>query len=152
MTPASIRSQVVIERVAWVRRMLDGLRALPLDQPDVFVDDLRNPAAAESFLRRALEGLMDLGRHVIAKGFGEGVIEYKAMAHRLHQHGVLSSQGAALLTEMAGYRNRLTHMYGEVTHEELRHIGLNELTDIEKVVDEILAWLRANPDRLDQAL
>ncbi len=152
MTPASIRSQVVIERAAWVRSMLDDLRSLPLESLEEFAADRRNPAAAESFLRRALEGLMDLGRHVLAKGFGEGVVEYKAMADRLHQNGVLSVSGAALLTEMAGYRNRLTHFYGEVTHDELRAIGLSQLGDVEKVLDEILAWLRANPEKLDRAL
>ena len=55
-------------------------------------------------------------------------------------------------TEMAGYRNRLTHFYGDVTHEELRAIGLTQLGDVERVLDEILAWLRANPDKLDQTL
>lgn len=33
-------------------------------------------AAGESFLRRALEVLLDLGRHVLAKGFGRVVPEY----------------------------------------------------------------------------
>ena len=36
-----------------------------------------NAPAAESYLRRALEALMDLGRHILAKGFGRGVAEYK---------------------------------------------------------------------------
>jgi hypothetical protein len=28
-------------------------------------------------LRRSLEALMDLGRHIVAKGFGRGVTEYR---------------------------------------------------------------------------
>jgi uncharacterized protein YutE (UPF0331/DUF86 family) len=132
--------------------MLDALRNLPISSVDEFAADERNPAAAESFLRRALEGLLDLGRHILAKGFGEGVLEYKAMADRLLAHGVLSETSRTLLTQMAGYRNRLTHFYSEIADEELRTICDSELGDIEVLLEEILAWLRAHPERLDRAL
>jgi len=152
MTPRSIRTQVVLERVAWVRSMLDSLRNLPIHTTEEFAADERNSAAAESFLRRALEGLLDLGRHILAKGFGEGVIEYKKIADRLLAHRILSEEARTLLIQMAGYRNRLTHFYGDVTDEELRMICENELGDIELVLEEILAWLRAHPELLDESL
>ncbi len=152
MTPRAIRSQVVLERVSWVRGMLDSLRRLPVGSSEEFAADERNPAAAESFLRRALEGVMDLGRHLLAKGFGEGVPEYKEVALRLRAHGVLSEGSHSLLLRMAGYRNRLTHFYSEITSEELRTICENELGDVEMVLDEMLTWLRAHPDLLDTSL
>ena len=76
MTPGTIRGSIVGERVAWVRQMLDGLRQLPLDSIESFRQDPRNPAAAESYLRRAIEALLDLGRHILAKGFGVAAAEY----------------------------------------------------------------------------
>lgn len=69
MTPSPLRADIVADRVGWIRRMLEGLRSLPLQTPAAFEADARN-AAAESSLRRALEALLDLGRHVLAKGFG----------------------------------------------------------------------------------
>ena len=59
MTPGMIRAEVVLEKAAWIRRMLAELRRLPLANLEEFVADHRNPAAAESYLRRALEGLLD---------------------------------------------------------------------------------------------
>lgn len=70
MTPSSVRLVVVAERTAWIRRMVEGIRRLPLESLETFLEDPRNAAAAESYLRRALEGLLDLGRHILAKGFG----------------------------------------------------------------------------------
>ena len=55
-------------------------------------------------LRRSLEALLDLGRHILAKGFGVGVTEYKEIASELCRHGVLTEADAALLRTLAGYR------------------------------------------------
>lgn len=152
MTPGTIRAQVVLERIAWIRKMLDALRRLPVADLDAFVADERTPAAAESYLRRALEALFDLGRHVLAKGFGQGVVEYKAIADALSDAGVLSPSRRADLHAMAGYRNRLTHFYDEVATDELRRIITDRLADVEAVVDAILAWLRAHPELTDTSL
>ena len=45
--------------------------------------------AAESCLRRALEALLDVGRHILAGGFGRGVSEYGQIASGLLDAGVL---------------------------------------------------------------
>ena len=114
--------------------------------------DPRTTAAAESYLRRALEGLLDLGRHILAKGFGRGVAEYKSVAAALAEEGLLDSSDAAVLTRLAGYRNRMVHFYHEVSDEELRLICRDQLPDIERVLDALLTWLRSHPDRLDREL
>lgn len=64
MTPTKIRSAVVAERAAWIRKMVFAIQSLPLSSYAEFISDARNVAAAESYLRRALEALLDLGRHV----------------------------------------------------------------------------------------
>lgn len=92
MTPSPLRAKVVAERAAWIRQMLAGLRALPLGTYAAFEADPRNPAAAESYLRRALEALLDLGRHVLAKGFGRAVIEDKNVATGLAEVAVLDKR------------------------------------------------------------
>jgi len=152
VSPGTIKAKVVLEKVAWTRQMLDDLRRLPIADLQSFVGDPRNPAAAESFLRRALEALLDLGRHILAKGFGLGVVEYKKIAAELSAHEIIAPELGETFVEMAGYRNRLTHFYNEVAPDELLQICTTRLTDIEVILDAILAWLRANPDRLDRTV
>lgn len=144
--------QVVLERVAWIRSMLAKLRRLPTADAAAFIADERTPAAAESYLRRALEALFDVGRHILAKGFGQGVVEYRAIADGLVDAGVLDAKLRPRLHAMAGYRNRLTHFYDEITAEELRRIVTDNLDDIEAVVDGMLGWLRAHPEATDKSL
>ncbi|RMG88877.1 MAG: DUF86 domain-containing protein, partial [Candidatus Dadabacteria bacterium] len=142
MTKGEVSERVVAERARWVREMLANLRALPLETEERFFSDPRNLWAAESCLRRALEALLDLGRHLLAKGFGLAAAEYKEIAVRLGQVGVLTQSEADLMRDMAGYRNRMVHFYHEVTPEELYSLARHRLGEIEALLDAMLAWYR----------
>ncbi|MCF8108018.1 MAG: DUF86 domain-containing protein [Desulfohalobiaceae bacterium] len=107
MTPSRIRAEIVSERIAWIREMLQALRKLPLADPERFFEDPRNIAAAESYLRRGIEALLDLGRHILAKGCGVAAADYKDIGTKLSAEGILSKQHAALYRQIAGYRNRM---------------------------------------------
>jgi uncharacterized protein YutE (UPF0331/DUF86 family) len=149
MTPSLVRARVVLEKSAWIRTTLDAIRALPIQSIEEFESDSRNPSAAESYLRRGLEALLDLGRHILAKGFGRGVVQYKEIPAALSEFGVINAADALLMTDLAGYRNRLVHFYDEVSHEELYDICTRQLGDVDHVLDAILAWLKENPEKLD---
>lgn len=152
MTPGQLRTKIVAERAAWIRRMVASLRDLPGADFETFQSDSRNIAAAESYLRRALEALLDLGRHVLAKGFGQAVSEYKDVANVLTYVGVLDAPHGALLRELAGYRNRLVHFYHEVSNLELYEICTARLGDLESLLEALLQWINTHPERLDREL
>lgn len=152
MTPSRLRATVVAERVAWVRTMLQGIRGLPLQDRASFLADARNAAAAESFLRRALEALIDLGRHVLAKGFGRAVPEYKGVASALVEEGVLTADESCVLRQLAGYRNRMVHFYQEVSDAELYDICRHQLADVESILGALTRWITAHPEAIDEAL
>ncbi len=150
MTPSRLRAKVVAERAAWVRQMVASLRALPASTYVEFASDLRNFAAAESYLRRALEALLDLCRHVLSKGFGEAPSEYKELAPALMRAGVISVDEADLLRQLAGYRNRMVHFYQEVSHHELYEISKVHLADVDQLLEAVLQWIRTHPESIDQ--
>jgi uncharacterized protein YutE (UPF0331/DUF86 family) len=91
--------------------MVEGLRSPPGERFESFQRDPRTVAAAESYLRRGREALLDLGRHVLAKGFGHGVVEYKDIPIQLRDSQVLGELEARLLRDMAGYQNWLRHSF-----------------------------------------
>jgi len=83
MVPGKANQRVIADRLDGVQRMTDEIRALPLDSPDAFTGDRRNIGPAESCLRRAIEALLDLGRHLLAKVFGDeeapGMYRYRSV-------------------------------------------------------------------------
>jgi uncharacterized protein YutE (UPF0331/DUF86 family) len=152
MTPSRVSASVVAERIAWIDAMLAGIRALPLDSIEAFDADPRTPAAAESYLRRALEALLDLGRHVLAKAFGQPTAEYRDIPRYLADHGVIDEADALRWLKMAGYRNRMVHFYAEVSRAELFDICVSKLSDVESAVVAVRAWMAAHPELVDMSL
>lgn len=152
MTSANLSKRIIADRLHWIDAMLAAIKALPLDDREVFFADTRNTWAAESCLRRALEALLDLGRHILAKGFGVGVSEYGEIAVLLGDKGVLPGGQAKILRQMAGYRNRMVHFYHQASGEELFTICSQHLDDIPAILATIRNWLLDHPDMLDQHL
>jgi uncharacterized protein YutE (UPF0331/DUF86 family) len=152
MLPGKIFKRVVSDRLAWVDRMLGEIRRLPLRSEAEFKKDSRNVWAAESCLRRALEALFDMGRHIAAKGFGEAVTEYKEIASTQSRRNVISAGELELMQKLAGYRNRLVHFYHDVSADELFEICSSRLGDVEQIVNALRSWLANHPDALDGTL
>ena len=78
--------------------------------------------------------------------------EYKEIAQKLGEFGVLSPSDANLLRILAGYRNRLIHFYHEIGQEELYRICKDQLEDLQRVKDAYLYWLKDHPDKINEKL
>jgi uncharacterized protein YutE (UPF0331/DUF86 family) len=138
VTPGTVDLKIVRERLALLDQSLQDLRSLPQSSLDEFTADRRNVLAADAALRRGLEALFDVTRHLLAKGVGSGSLEYRDVALRAAEHGfVADPKLAARMVEMAGYRNRLTHHYDEVTPSELYAVITRHLDDVEAIAVEL---------------
>lgn len=139
MSPTGVDLKVVEDRLQAVAGYLDQLRDLPTSRPE-FLADHRNPNSAESLLRRCLEALLDVARHLLAKAHGKGSLEYREVARLAREHGLVEDPKiAGAFVEMAGFRNRLTHFYREVTPEELFAVVEGDLGDVEALAAELRA-------------
>lgn len=152
MTPSAISKRVVADRLDLIDSFLREIRSLPLENQSGFFADRRNIWSAESCLRRSLEALFDVGRHILSKGFGSGVSEYKEIPLRLQEKTVLTETEAKRLTVLAGYRNRLVHFYHEVSAQELFEICSRQLGDLEVIRKTYRRWMKDHPEKVDSSL
>jgi uncharacterized protein YutE (UPF0331/DUF86 family) len=152
MTPARLSEKVLAERSEWVRDTLIRICALPLEDFEEFTAERRKVDAAESCLRRAREARLDLGRHILARTFGDAPAEYRTVAARLGDRGELNAEERALFGRMASYRNRLVHFCDEISDAELYEICTRRLSDVETVLGGLHRWIRMHPENLSEAL
>jgi uncharacterized protein YutE (UPF0331/DUF86 family) len=147
MSPGTIDEKVIAQRARWIREAIAALKELPLSDQQAFLGNKHNIAAAESYLRRSLEALFDVGRHILAKGFAYPATEYKEIASGLFEKLVIGKADADLMRKMAGYRNRMVHFYHEISSEELLDICLNHTDEIDRLLEQMLQWLRSTKGR-----
>lgn len=137
-----INKQFVMEKLLFINSFLQELHDLALLDKNSFISQKRNAAAAESFLRRTLEAVFDIGRHILAKrGYIELSTEYKSIAKGLGEIGIIDKELSEKLIQMAGYRNRLVHLYNLISDEELYNIITSDLKDIEDFVSAINKYI-----------
>jgi uncharacterized protein YutE (UPF0331/DUF86 family) len=81
------------EHLDTIGDFLEKLKRLSQIEKGEFLRDERNPAA-ESFLRRILESIFDIGRHILVKSFGFRSLEYKEIAKELGRRGIVPADYA----------------------------------------------------------
>lgn len=128
----------VVQRLELLSTFLRQLRQLAQISREEFLANPIAGGAAESYLRRSLEAVFDIGRHLLAKtGHADMAAEYKAIARGLADKRFVRPELGPILTKMAGYRNRMVHFYHEIATEELYAILQSELDDIDEYIREI---------------
>ena len=152
MTPTYIARRVIVECLSVLDRMLRQIQRLPLHDEGSFFADSRNVHTAESCLRRALESLFDIGRHILSKGFGLPAGTYRDVAKLLAEQGVLDEEEEELPRQMAGYRNRLIHRYHEDSDAELYRTCVERFGDLTTVRVAFQRWILDNPQKIDRPL
>jgi uncharacterized protein YutE (UPF0331/DUF86 family) len=144
MSPGTIDEKVIAQRARWIREAIAALKELPLSDQQAFLGNKHNIAAAESYLRRSLEALFDVGRHILAKGFAYPATEYKEIASGLFEKSVIGKADADLMRKMAGYRNRMVLFYHDISPEELLDICRHHTDEIDRLLERMLQWLRSS--------
>ncbi|MHB8182255.1 MAG: type VII toxin-antitoxin system HepT family RNase toxin [Candidatus Desulforudaceae bacterium] len=140
-----LNSVLIEQRLALMVGYLTELDKLARTPPEDFLADRIITGAAESYLRRSLEAIFDIGRHILAKtGSLSLATEYKAIARGLSQKGIVDRKLGLKLVEMAGYRNRLVHLYDEISDQELYDIMAHDLDDIRDFIRQIRNFLNPN--------
>ncbi|MDI6871770.1 MAG: DUF86 domain-containing protein [Bacillota bacterium] len=137
-----INRRLVEGRLVLLHSYLQALERLAGVPRAAFLADETKTGAAESYLRRALETVFDIGRHLLAKqGAVDLAAECKSIARGLGEKGIVSSELAEKLVPMAGYRNRLVHLYHLVTDEELYDIITKDLGDLRCFAHQVQQFL-----------
>ncbi len=131
----------LFEWMTEVRKNIRRLHSLSEMSIEDFSADTDNFAIAEHHLRRSLEIVLDMGRHIIAKQALGRPSDYTEIFAILGREGILPKKYLDKNRGLPGYRNRLVHLYHDVTTAELYEIVSTRLPDIEEFCQHILRYM-----------
>ena len=109
--------------------ILKGMRSTPLDE---FLKDKVLIGSAKYYLQVSIECCLDVANHIIASEHFRAPEDYADSFKVLEEQGMVDPEEGLKLRQMAKFRNRLVHLYGEIDDAYVHDFMLNRLQDILK--------------------
>lgn len=126
------------QKIQFIR---EGLRKLEVIKGYDYRQFQTEPFVADACLRNmqvVIEALIDIGNHLVArKGYGLPKT-YGDVIRLLVNHGILEKNKENTYIQMVKFRNRIVHIYDDVSMEEVYHVLQDNLPDFEAFVTSIL--------------
>ncbi|MFO7761138.1 MAG: type VII toxin-antitoxin system HepT family RNase toxin [Thermodesulfobacteriota bacterium] len=135
---------ILVERIlADIQANINSLKAADDITWDVYRQDIRNRRFVERTLHIIIEGIIDVGQHIIAD---EGMREpesYRDLFLVLAENGVISRDNLPTYEKMAMFRNLIVHYYEKVDDELMFGIFRKNLPDALLFIAEIRSYLNS---------
>ena len=132
---------VSLEKISDKFEQLDEFLAILEDikptKLDSFLKDKLLIGGAKYYLQVSIECCLDIANHIIAAETFRAPKDYADSFKVLEEHAVLNADQGTRLRQMAKFRNRLVHLYGEIDDAYLYEFisqDLQDILDFKKVI------------------
>ena len=95
-----------------------------------FLKDKILVGSAKYYLQVSIECCLDIANHIIAAQGFRAPKDYADSFKVLEENNVLDEELGVKLRQMAKFRNRLVHLYGEIDNEYVYTFITNDIQDI----------------------
>jgi uncharacterized protein YutE (UPF0331/DUF86 family) len=125
---------VSVEKINDKLKQLDEFLAILKDVPkasrDEFLNDKILMGGAKYYLQVSIECCLDIANHIIAAECFRAPKDYADSFKVLEENQVLDENLGIKLRQMAKFRNRLVHLYGEIDDAYVYQFIEKDLQDI----------------------
>ena len=126
-----VSSEKIVRKFSSLDEYLGVLEKLAKTPVERFVKDKVLIGSMRYYLQVSVETCLDVANHVIASERYRAPKDYSDSFVVLEEEGIIPADLSARLRQMAKFRNRLVHLYGEIDDRKVHAIVLTDLGDIE---------------------
>ena len=127
---------VSIEKIAQKFLQLDEylgiLRSILKTSVEAFLKDKIVIGSAKYYLQVSIECCLDVANHIIASEHLRAPKDYADSFMVIEEEGIVARELGQRLRQMAKFRNRLVHLYGEIDDAYVYEFMKEDLKDIEE--------------------
>lgn len=139
MVPLDIDKDKVMLQLERLEEHLTRLREIK-NKITTSEEDFTLLSAAERLLQITTEDCLNIGSHIIAGSGLKRADTYREVFVRLKEEGILPEKLGMAMEGFASFRNRLVHLYYEVTKEEVIS-KLREIDSFKEFAEKILKYV-----------
>lgn len=128
----------VKQKIMFMQNNLEKLNKLQKIGKNIFIEDFRNVDSAKYLLQVTIEAMLDISNHIIARNRWGRPQTNKESFKILAEHDIIEEKYVNSYFAMAKFRNRIVHMYFDVSDEIIYEITQNNLEDFEDFIKNIV--------------
>jgi len=136
------KNMVSFEKVIYKFQQLDEyiglLQIISRTPKETFLKDKILIGSAKYYLQVSIECCLDVANHIIASEKFRAPRDYADSFLVIQEEGLISSELGDKLRQMAKFRNRLVHLYGEIDNTNVYEYIIGDLKDIEEFKSVII--------------
>lgn len=133
--------ETVKSQISLIRGYLKDLKVLSRIELGDFKNNRERQLAVMHALQLAIEGCLNIGAHIISADELGAPKDYADIFELLAKAKIINADFADRMKKMAGFRNRLVHLYWDIDLNQLYNILKNNLTDFDEYLKAISTYL-----------
>ncbi|MBW1795893.1 MAG: DUF86 domain-containing protein [Deltaproteobacteria bacterium] len=122
----------ICQKLLQVDEYLGLLRKISKTPVEAFLKDRIVIGSAKYYLQVSIEGCLDVANHIIASERFRAPRDYADSFMVIEEEGLVPPELGQRLRQMAKFRNRLVHLYGEIDDAYVYEFMKKDLKDIEE--------------------
>jgi uncharacterized protein YutE (UPF0331/DUF86 family) len=133
----------IVQKFSQLDEYLELLRRIAKTPVEAFLKDKIIIGSAKYYLQVSIECCLDVANHIIASERLRAPRDYADSFMVIEEDGLVPLELGQRLRQMAKFRNRLVHLYGEIDNAYVYEFIKEDLKDIEEFKSIIIT--RYNP-------
>ena len=128
----------VVNKFQQLDEFLKILAKISKTPKETFLKDKILIGSAKYYLQVSIECCLDVANHIIASEKLRAPRDYSDSFLVIQEEGLIASELGDKLRQMAKFRNRLVHLYGEIDNTNVYEYIKGDLKDIEEFKSVII--------------
>jgi uncharacterized protein YutE (UPF0331/DUF86 family) len=135
-----VDAEIVGDLLAYINQYTNDLKRMQGLSKREYGDDMVTRRAVERTFVNLIQACIDLAKHIRSTEGLSPSGTSKREIEALESAEIISSETREHIEEAVGFRNLLTHRYGEIDHEVVYEILQNDLRWFERFQQEVARW------------
>ncbi len=139
----SVDQERVMQKIAFIREQVGDIKMLTSakERSEILSDKLIIKGLKYS-LQTAIESMIDIAFHLAAKKYNCAPEDARDAFRVLRKNGVVKEEEFKTYSSMVGFRNKMVHLYQNVSDERVYEFAFSELNDFEEFIKRVLEIIR----------
>jgi len=128
-----VSSDKITQKFIQLEEYLDLLKSISKNALDDFLKDKILLGSAKYYLQISIEVCLDVVNHIISSERYRPPKDYADSFKVIEEEGVITAELGIKLRQMAKFRNRLGHLYGDVDDSYVYQFIQQDIKDLEEL-------------------